>query len=942
MSRLETLNNRLFQLYEQYVGEPDSAKDVYAYWIFALGYLVGLIGVLSYLLGPASTPGTQFGQREITISVAATGLAITLFGIVLMLPVRRRGIQASVVGLGAAIAGVIGFTVVYPINWPGGTGPDQSPLVIAVYTLGIAILAGVTALVPVVTGQKGMFVEEEGITEEPPIFLGDALRDALFAVFRDDDGDWTWRIVTQEAVAESDSSALTRPDAESAIERLKGQIGSASLLEITTAAFRMYQNEMDHWRWMLMREDGSVVAESGGEFRERDGAEESVSFLKDHGPDADVVHIEGAAFNYYENRGDWHWELLDENRTAIAEGPTSFDGQGAAETAAIEAADRIADSRILAIETVGVELLEVDDGWVWRVLDDDDEELIRSTETFAGRRQAESAADGVRMALGNASVTVAEDPSYELYETGEGWAWRLVDETERAVATEHDPLPERAGAESMIDAFSDGAAEAGVIEIDDADYEVYPGEREGPDEDEDQVWHWRLVTDDRHVIADSTEPHETPEAARDAIERVRGQAAEADLIEFEESAFQVYEADTGEWRWRLIDEDGTVLADSGEEHASRGEATQAMTTLKEQAPDAELLEIDTAAFELYRDVEGDGGWGWRLIDEAGKMVAEGPRTHPSRGEARSALNDLVDHLEARIRTMDEPAFQAYTDGDDWRWRYLLTDGTIVADDARPEPTRDDLENAIETVRPTASEAGSFVVGDVFVRMAENGAWSFEVLDRQRNVVADGVQSYEARDEAIDAISLVQDNVQAAPVFTIQEAVVWLHRTDGNWDWRLVDEDRNVLATAPSSEPNRERAEAALDRVRDLMPGAGAVDFGVASYELFRDADEMWRWRLIDADRSTVAGGENAYEDRAAAVAAIEDVRDLIRGASVLEIDSATFELHAEMGGWRWHLVDENGSPLAESIQVHDTRTEARDAMEEVKELAPDGWIRFTE
>ncbi|MFW6376821.1 MAG: DUF1508 domain-containing protein [archaeon] len=931
MSRLETLNNRLFQLYERYVGEPDSAKDVYGYWIFVVGYLVGLVGVLAYLLGPASTPGTQYGQREITITIAATGLAIGIFGIVLMLPVRRRGIQASVVGLAAAIVGVIGFTVVYPQNWPGGAGPDQSPFVIALYTFGVAVLAGVTALVPVVTGRKGMFVEEEGVAEEPPILLGDALRDALFAVFRDENGDWTWRIVTQEAVAESDSSALTRPDAESAIERLKSQIGTASLLEITTAAFRMYQNEEGRWRWMLMREDGSVVAGSGGDFPEREGAEESVSFLKDHGPDADVIHIEGAAFNYYEDRGDWYWELLDEDRSAIAEGPTTFDGQDAAEGAAFEAADRMTDSRVLAIETVGVELLQVDGGWVWRLLDDDDEELVRSTDTFDGRRQAESAVDDVRPALGNAAITVAVDPAYELYENGEGWSWRLVDGTERVLATEHEPLPTESDAGSMVGTFSRGAAEAEIIEIDDADYEIYP---EGND------WHWRLVTEDRKVIADSTEPHESPETAQDAIDRVRGQAAEADLIEFDESAFQVYEAETGEWRWRLIDEDGTVLADSGEEHASRGEATQAMTTLKEQAPDADLLEIDTAAFELFRDVEGDGGWGWRLIDEAGKMVAEGPRTHPSRDEAKSALNDLVDHLEARVRTMEAPAFQAYTEGDDWHWRYLQVDGTIVADDADSEPTRDDLENAIENVRPTATEAGSLVVGDVFVRLTQNGAWSFEILDTARDVRADGVQSYDTQAEADETISAIQDNVAAAPVFTVQDAVIWLHRTNGSWRWRLIDEDRNVLATSASTYPSRDRAESALEDVRELIPGAGKVDFGVASYELYRNAEDKWQWRLIDENRSAVATGENVYDDRESASDAIEDVRDLIRTASVLEIDSATFELHAEMGGWRWHLVDENGNPLAESIQVYDTRTEAREAMEKVKELAPDGWIRF--
>jgi len=42
------------------------------------------------------------------------------------------------------------------------------------------------------------------------------------------------------------------------------------------------------------------------------------------------------------------------------------------------------------------------------------------------------------------------------------------------------------------------------------------------------------------------------------------------------------------------------------------------------------------------------------------------------------------------------------------------------------------------------------------------------------------------------------------------------------------------------------------------------------------------------------------------------------------------------------LIDEYGATMAESTQTYETRTAAREAMNDVKAQAPDGWITFTE
>lgn len=935
MSGIHSLNNSLFRLYEQYVGDADSAKDVYGYWVFIVGYLAGMLGTLIYILGPAQATTQQFFLREVSITIASAGLAISLFGIVLLLPVRRRGIQASVLALAIALGGVVWFVMAYPQSWQPNQG---NPLVMAVYASGCGVLAGITALVPLVTGQRGLLVEEEGISEHPDIMLGEALEDAMFAVHRNDAGDWTWNIVHEEALASATGSARTRPDAEDAIDALKAQIGNARLLEITTAAFRLYETAEDGWRWLLMRDDGSVVSESHADFDARDDAEDNVSFLKDRAPTAEIVEIEGAAYNYTQDDDGWHWELLDDERRTLAAGAAAANSRSSAVDEAEHSGELLADARTIVVDSYAVELHQAADGWRWGIVDPEDRKLVSSRNAYTGRRKAEAAAERVLDDLPNASTTVAGEPTYEVYDDGDDWHWRLVDDADDVIARHHEPLDAQSTAESNARALKAGAEEADVVEVDGAAYETYPRGEE---------WHWRLVTEDRSVIADSTEPHDSDETAREGIERVRSQAAEADLIEFEEAAFQVYEADSGEWRWRLIDEDGAVMADSGAEHESRSEAADAMMTLKQKAPEADIIEIDTAAFELFRDSDG-GGWAWRLIDEAGKLIAEDPHVHDSRTAAREAMNELTDDLHAEIRTMASPAFQTFTDEDaagaDWHWRFVLPENRTVAASATGRSTRDNLHQSIEELRDDATIASVFTVGELSIQLQETDEWRFKFLDRNRDVLADSEQSYETKAETKDVVAMLQDDAADAPVY-VRDPAIWVTNTDEGWRWELLDEERRTLAGGLEATRSSREVVDHVERVQRLAPEAGEVDFGVASFEVYPDGDgdtPEWRWRLLDDGRTVVTEGATAYPSERAARDALDDVRDLIAGASILEIDSAAFELHAEDEGWRWKLVDENGDPMATSTLVYDTRVEAREAMNTVKQTAPDGWMNFAE
>jgi len=60
-----------------------------------------------------------------------------------------------------------------------------------------------------------------------------------------------------------------------------------------------------------------------------------------------------------------------------------------------------------------------------------------------------------------------------------------------------------------------------------------------------------------------------------------------------QATFEVYEDQAGQWRWRLVHRNGNIIADSGEGYASRQKCTQGLNSVKKNAPDADVIPVDT-------------------------------------------------------------------------------------------------------------------------------------------------------------------------------------------------------------------------------------------------------------------------------------------------------------------------------------------------------------
>ena len=58
------------------------------------------------------------------------------------------------------------------------------------------------------------------------------------------------------------------------------------------------------------------------------------------------------------------------------------------------------------------------------------------------------------------------------------------------------------------------------------------------------------------------------------------------------ATFELFTDSADEWRWRLVHENGNIIADSGEGYASRQKCKQGIESVKTNAPDAAVVDAE--------------------------------------------------------------------------------------------------------------------------------------------------------------------------------------------------------------------------------------------------------------------------------------------------------------------------------------------------------------
>lgn len=119
------------------------------------------------------------------------------------------------------------------------------------------------------------------------------------------------------------------------------------------------------------------------------------------------------------------------------------------------------------------------------------------------------------------------------------------------------------------------------------------------------------------------------------------------------ATFEIYEDTSGDYRWRLTG-GNDIIADSGEGYRSRQNAQEAVDRIQADGPTADTLEFGRPHFELYKDRSGE--FRWRFIASNGRIVADSGEGYSSKGNAKRAIENVQSDVgSAGVTTEDQQA-----------------------------------------------------------------------------------------------------------------------------------------------------------------------------------------------------------------------------------------------------------------------------------------------
>lgn len=290
---------------------------------------------------------------------------------------------------------------------------------------------------------------------------------------------------------------------------------------------------------------------------------------------------------------------------------------------------------------------------------------------------------------------------FELYrDKSDKYRWRLRHRNGQIIAGSGENFERRNGAQNGIQSVKHNSFGADIIEHENEEVDEEPIEEESNAEfevysDKKNEWRWRLKHDNGNIIADGGEGYSSKSNAMRAVDSVMEHLGPATYLEVDPTAFDIYRDEAGEWRWRLIHKNGNILADGGEGYSSRSSVRRAVDTLMNGGESTET--------EVYRDNAGEHRW---RMKRNGEIMADSGEGYSSKSEAQNGLERVEKYApEADVLDIGEAAFEVYEDrAEEHRWRLRHRNGNILADSGEGYSSRSAAQTAVDRVKKNGATA----------------------------------------------------------------------------------------------------------------------------------------------------------------------------------------------------------------------------------------------
>jgi len=556
---VKTTENTLTSVYENRIGRETNANEAIGYWGFVLGVISGFLGIVLVML--SSSPGELI--RGAGIALASLGLVMLMIGPVLRLPLERRATLLSSLGAVISLLAIVWFLMAFPNEW-GAAFDNQEVMIIGLYALGTLVIASGGVFVPLLTRSTTEQDAAEDRAAQAEAERDAAIKEVETTTERDAAEDRAGQAEAERDAAIEEVEANNERDEriadlekelaarEREIEELQSELSDESSdrhalaaviedLRTSESQFELYEDQGGQWRWRLRHKSGDVIAASNkGNDRQNDAQTELQAVRRD---------ALGATTLIIESED----ELPDEGTSDGMVLPDHTESQATFELYVGKGEDHR-----------------------WRLIHDNGNIIANAAQGYASRSGAEHSIEAIRGYVGPAEYLQPDPTAIEVYRDEENkYRWRLIHKNGNILGGSGEGYTNRSGAREAIDELRDGIGEAEI--------EVY--------EDENDTFRWRLRGDEDKVKFDST-GYKSRSGAEDAVKRVRTFLPEADLIDIGQAAFDVYEGEGGDQRWRLRHRNGQILANGTQGYASHSGVWQGIESVKRNAPNAPLEESE--------------------------------------------------------------------------------------------------------------------------------------------------------------------------------------------------------------------------------------------------------------------------------------------------------------------------------------------------------------
>ena len=185
----------------------------------------------------------------------------------------------------------------------------------------------------------------------------------------------------------------------------------------------------------------------------------------------------------------------------------------------------------------------------------------------------------------------------------------------------------------------------------------------------------------------------------------------------------------------------------------------------------------------------------------------------------------------------------------------------------------------------------------------------------------------------------------------------LARALGRGERVPIDEEQTVTVDPPADtdlevDVEREGDIVSVELEMAWEEAEGDVETEVvaskATFEVYEDSAEQWRWRLKHRNGNVIADSSEGYASKQKAKQGLDSVRSNAPGAYVEDHSTddpesdataggsdATFEIFEDSGGkWRWRLRHDNGNIIGDGGQGYASKQKCKQGLDSVRRNVP--------